>query len=134
MPALGVYACMPIKHLDQGSGPSRYPVDSVAHTALDCRWDTQHCPRTGPVHSLHEVAEHFSRGEYLFWQLHTKSTFETQQEFHPTQAVEAQIALQRTVERDSQSVVLMGMQLDDELPYNCEQRLDARLGQTLVRL
>jgi hypothetical protein len=30
--------------------------------------------------------------------------------------------------------VLMGMQLDDELPYNGEQRLYARLGQTLVRL
>jgi hypothetical protein len=86
------------------------------------------------VHSLYQVAEHFSRGEDLFWQLHTKSAFETEQEFHPTQAVEAQIALQGTVERDSEGVVLMGMQLDDELPYNCEQRLDARLGQTLVRL
>jgi len=86
------------------------------------------------VYSLHEIAEHFSRGEDLFWQLYTKNPFETQQEFHPTQAVEAQIVLQRTVERDSESVVLIGMQLDDELPYNCEQRLDARLGQTLVRL
>src|SRR5262249_40863307 len=109
-------------------------VDSVNHITLDCRGDVQHCPRAGSVYSLNEVTEHFSRGEYLFWQLYTKSAFEANYKFHLTQAVQAQIAFQRTVKRNSASVVLMGMQLADELLYNREQRLDDRFWQKLARL
>jgi hypothetical protein len=86
------------------------------------------------VHGLNEVAEHFRGGQYLFWQLHTKSTFEAEQELHPPQTVEAKITFQRTVECDSQGVVLMGVKLDGELLHNCEQRLRDRSGRTLLSL
>ena len=134
VPALRVYACVPIQHLDQGGGSSGYPIDSFAHASLDCRGNAQRCPYTGLVHGLHEVAEHFRGGQHLFWQLHTKSTFEAEQEFHPPQAVEAEIAFQRTVECDRQGVVLMGVKLEGELLHNCEQRLSDRIGRTLLCL
>ena len=79
VPALRVYACVPIKHLDQGCGSNGYPIDSFVHARLDCREEHAACPYAGPVHGLNEVAEHFCGGQHLFWQLHAKSTFEAEQ-------------------------------------------------------
>jgi hypothetical protein len=76
--ALRVYACVPIKHLDQGGGSNGYPIGSCAHASLDCCGNTQRCPYTGFVHSCDEVAEHFCSGQHLFGQLYPKSTFEAE--------------------------------------------------------
>ena len=82
VPALRVYACVPIKHLDQGCGSSGYPIDSFVHARLDCR-ERSSLSLCWPVHGRNEVAEHFRGGQHLFWQLHAKSTFEAEQKFHP---------------------------------------------------
>ena len=86
------------------------------------------------VYGRDEVAEHFCSGQHLLGQLHPKSTFETEQEFHPPQAIEAKIAFQRTVECDGQGIVLMRVKLDGELLHNCEQCLSDGIGRTLLCL
>jgi hypothetical protein len=86
------------------------------------------------VYGRDKVTKHFCGGQYLFGQLHSKSTFETEQEFHPTQAIEAKIAFQRTVECNGQGIVLMGVKLNGELLHNCKQRLGDRIGRTLLCL
>ena len=58
-------------------------LDSFVHARLDCRENAPPCPYAGPVHGLNEVAGHFRSGQHLFVQLHTKSTFEAEQKFHP---------------------------------------------------
>ena len=123
VPALRVYACVPIKHLDQGCGSNGYPIGSFAHASLDCRGNAQRCPYASLVYAATRSRSTSAVVAALFGQLHPKSTFEAEQEFHPPQAIEAKIAFQRTVECDGQGVVLMRMKLDGELLHNCESSI-----------
>src|SRR6266849_7235897 len=110
-----MHAGMPVKHLNQGGGPSGYPVDSWDHGRLDCGCGVEHCPGARTVHGLDEVTWYFSCSQYLLRQLDAKGTFEAEQELHSSQAIKAKIAFQRTVEGDEQGVVFMGVELDREL-------------------
>ena len=70
-----------------------------------------------------EIAGAFRRDQRLFGQAQVIFPFQADQQFHPGQAVQAQIAIQGTVQGKLQAVAGLGMEFVQQLPDEAEKHL-----------
>ncbi len=112
---------MPLQHIDQclRAVRGRFRLTEIQLAASG--GPGRHASRMGTEQAAEQVARGFRIGESTFGQADAEFTLNTDKEFHARQTVQAQIPVERAVQRYRRAWCMVGMDLGGELTGETQQ-------------
>ena len=89
---------VPLQYLHQRPGVLGWGGSDVWHGASDLRQSQRRRRGCGPVHGPQQIADSVGRRQEVLREMDAAGALQAREELRPSQAVQAQVALQRTVQ------------------------------------
>ncbi|MCY1403637.1 hypothetical protein D9M71_188250 [compost metagenome] len=126
--AMGMVVDVPVENFDQGLRPFRR---SRVRRLVGIHPDSRHGRRFALLahsQSPQQLLQGLHFAECGFRQEHAELTLDARPEFHPAQAVQAEIVFETTVQVDAQPGRILRTQLRDDLADDCQQTFCRPVG------
>ena len=121
MGPLGMGRRVPVQDFDQGRGASRHGFCTAERHLVRFNIDVGTTPARGAEKGAQQVARGLRIDEHGFREGGVEHFLDARQQFHPCQAVKAEVAVEGAVERDRIRAALAGAKLGGQITHHLEK-------------